>query len=166
MELDYSDLVVEMQQKFDQIEGMLNGLLYEEQQPIELLDDETILSTVQNMVMEARLMEETQKVKSINHKTVSTSSKIEDYQKEFSNLNDLSAKALIEYQHVQTLQVRTVLDNIHAHKNEILSKTFTDMAKLVQKLTSVSRNDINEMFYISLLKNIKDQIHVFIQEFH
>ena len=166
MELDYTDLVAEMQRKFDQIEGMLNGLLYEEQQPIELLDDETILSTVQNMVMEARILEEAQKVKSINHKTLSISSKIQDYQQEFSNLNELSSKAQIEYQHIQTLQVRTVLDNIQAHKNEIISKTLIEMAKLVQKLTTVSRNDINEMFSISLIKNIKDQIHVFIQEFH
>ena len=164
MSLGLDDLVLEAQSKFDQLEMLLNGLLLEHETDGAFLDEETILSSIDSMILQATLLEEYRRIKSEKDKE-SIESRIHKYDGEFKDLHQRKLELNRKLMDSQNLDVSAVMTHIRTEKKEIVKKALLSCAKIVASMPLVTKDELDRIFEKALLIACKSSVSKFIECF-
>ena len=164
MTLGLDDLVLEAQNKFDQLEMLLNGLLSEHDTEGSFLDEETILSSIDSMILQATLLEEYRRIKSEKDKE-SVQSRITKYDGEFKDLHQRKQDLNRKLMDTQNLDVSAIMAHVRTEKREIVKKALLSCGKIVSSMPYVTRDELDRIFEKALLITCKSSISKFIQCF-
>lgn len=159
-----SDLVIEAQNKFDQLEMMLSGLLAENQVDSCFLDEDTVLASIDSMILQAELLEEQRRIK-VEKDQPNVESRIQKYTEEFKVLHKQKQDLNRQLMNVQELSIPAIMVHIRSQKKELLKQALTSCARIVSSLQSVTKEEIDRIFEKSLIRTCKLSVSKFIRSF-
>jgi hypothetical protein len=162
--LGLDDLVLEIQNKFDQLEMMARGLLLENQADFVFLDEETILGSLDSMISRAQLLEEQQRIRS-EKDNPDVEARIQRYEKEFAQLRRRKLDANIKLMQVQNLDVPAIMSHVRSEKQAILKNALMECAKIVGSMASATRDEVDSIFKMALMRSCKASVSEFIHRF-
>jgi hypothetical protein len=162
--LGLDDLVLEVQNKFDQLEMMMHGLLLENQADSVFLDEETILGSLDSMISRAQLLEEQQRVRS-EKDNPDVEARIQRYEKEFTQLQRRKLEGNTKLMQVQNLDIPAIMTHVRSEKQAILKSALLECAKIVGAMPSATRDEVDAIFKRSLARACKASVAEFIHRF-
>jgi hypothetical protein len=162
--LGLDDLILEMQNKFDQLEMMTQGILLENQADSLSLDEETILASLDSMISRAQLLEEQQHVR-IEKDNPDVEARIQRYQRDFTELQRRKLEVNTKLMHVQNLDVPAIMTHVRAEKQAILKSALLECAKIVGAMPAATRDEVDAIFRRALMRTCKASVANFIHSF-
>jgi chromosome segregation ATPase len=162
--LGLDDLVVEMQGKLEQLEMMAEGLLVETQFEPCLLDEETIMSSLDSLIAEATMLEERRRVR-LERDNPSIENRVEKYREEFAELREKKVGLNQKLAHVRELDVPAIMNFVRQERQNLLGRAIEATAQVVGSMKEVTREELNEIFKKSLDVTAKAAVVEFIRSY-
>ena len=156
-------VISEMQENFDFLESMVDGMALDSGITIPTLDDDTLLSSIESMIKEEKILSEEIALKEITKGTKSTKRK-EQYQKEFQILREEKNRLKEKLMNFQSFEKQKIIQYVRENKDKIMKDSIEETAKIVENRKSVTKRDIDAIYLLSLKKNCKLMIFNYIDQ--
>lgn len=158
------DIVIEAQNRFDQLEMMLNGLLAENQTDSCFLDAETVLESIDSMIFQADLLEEQRRVKTEKDQP-NVESRIRRYEAEFQDLHKRKGELNRKLMDVQELASSAIMAHVRDSKKDIVRDALQSCARLVKCVPTVTKEELDAIFEKALVRACRASVGKFIHSF-
>jgi hypothetical protein len=162
--LGLDDLVLEMQNKFDQLEMMAEGFLIENQLDSDFLDEDAVLSSVDALILQAQVLEEQRRIRS-EKDNPDIEKRIQKYEQEFADLHRRKLDANRRLMQVHNLDIPAVMNYIRQEKQKILKTSIIATARIVAAIPAVTRDELDQIYRKALVRTCKSSITDFIRSF-
>lgn len=153
--------MIEMQEKFDEIETMVEGLAIDQNISLYTLDDETLISSIESMVKESEILDQQLKIQSLTGEAKVKKS-IEQYNVQYQRLRDEKVSLRQRLAEIQAIDKSSISQYIAQNKSQITKAAIEEAAKIVESRSSVTKRDIDRIYLLSLKKQIKTYLLNFI----
>lgn len=159
-----NDLVIETQQELDLLEMMIEGLLNENQMDTVYLDGDSVLQSIDSLINQANLLEEQKKARA-EKDIPNIEEKIKRYEKEFENLRKQKHELYRKSMDISTLDVPAIINQIRLQRPKILKQVLDNTANLVSQMTTVTQEQVDKAFRLSLKHICKMVITQYIESY-
>lgn len=155
------DLVVEIQNKFDEMETMIDGLALDQGYNFLTLDDETLISSISAMTSEYDFISQ-----QLNHQSVTGEGKvkqsIEQYNIQYQKLREEKDQLRNKLLETESIDRNKIIDYISKNKQQIMHDAIEETAKIVESRSSVTKRDIDRIYLLALKKQVKGSLLAYI----
>jgi hypothetical protein len=162
--LGLDDLVLEMQNKFDQLEMMAEGLFIEHQVDSDFLDEDAVLSSVDSLILQAQVLEEQRRIRS-EKDNPDIEKRIRKYELEFGDLHERKLDANRRLMQVHNLDIPAIMNHIRQEKQAILKRALVATASIVSAVPAITREELDQIYKKALIRTCKSSVTEFIRSF-
>ena len=156
-------VISEMQENFDFLESMVDGLAVDSGITLPTLDDETLLNSIESMIKEEKILSEEIALSGIT-KEAKRNKRKDQYQKEFQHLREEKNQLRGNLLKLQSFNKQQILQHLKENKKKITQNSIEETAKIVENKKSVTKRDIDAIYLLSLKKNIRITIFNYIDQ--
>lgn len=158
------ELVIEIQERFDQLEMMVEGILKENDVCAEYLDEETVLQTIDSLIYQSELLETQQEIRS-QKDIPDVDAKIKKCTKEFEELRKKKKELYSKLTKMEKLDVSMIMQYICENKQKIYKEVLIKTSDVIHKSNTITKAEIDKIYNLSLVFCIKKTIKDYIESF-